>query len=201
MAIKIYFLLFLGLTTCASPKTELWPPALLEGRHKILISVDSWHSVIGLFPKQEATFSHHDLTEWGYAEKSYYLEGDSGATGIMRALFWPSDGVVLKTKAKKPWSLRSRQPPSVMFTFYLSDRGYDNLVNFLKNELKSPDPIFRGVKTVWYRAKEDYTIFHHCHHFTARALREAGLPIWSFYAPFKWSLIWQLERARKMVEE
>jgi hypothetical protein len=185
---------------CASPVEGLWPPAPGDKTFRILVSVDSWHSVIGVWPEGDP--GGHDLSlleEWAYAEKGYYLEGDSGSSGTMRALFWPSTGVVQVTRAGRPWSERTPQPPARTWSFELTEQGYRNLRNHLAGERESARPHLVERDSEWYIADCSYHAFHHCHHWTARALRSAGLPVWAFYALFKWSLEAQLDRAMEFV--
>ena len=133
--------------------------------------------------------------EWSYAEESYYLEGDSGCSGTMRALFVPSAAVVQVARTAVPWSERTPQPPARSWAFRLSESGYRRLVEFLAGSRESPEIISDAFGYSWYRASDSYHAFHHCYHWTARAVRSAGLPVWSFYSLFKGCLEAQLDRA------
>lgn len=185
---------------CAGPIVDLWPPEPAAGGHRIVVSVDSWHSVIGVYPQDDPEGEDASrLEEWSYAEKGYYLEGDAGCSGTLRALFLPSTGVVQLARLGRPWSERTPQPPARQWFFRLSREGYRNLVDFCRAARSSEEPLRAG-RSTWYPARRDYHAFHHCHHWTARALRSAGLPVWSFYALFKWSLEAQLDRAAAMAK-
>ncbi len=187
---------------CAAPVKGLWPPGPGEERFKIIVSIDRWHGLIGKWPQSDPTGRRmEDLTEWGYAERRYYLDGDVGPSGTLRALFLPSEGVVQVAQAGLTWSERTPQPPARMWTFYLTRRGYEKLLAHLATERKSTNVISRAGGARWYLSARSYHALHHCHHWTARALRAAGLPVWSSYALFKWSLERQLDRAQKFVEE
>jgi hypothetical protein len=193
-ALAVY-LLIAWMGGCAQPVKGLWPPAAGEPSYHIVVSTDQWHSVIGLWPLDDPEGrSAAGLEEWSYAEKGYYLEGDSGCSGTLRALFVPSAGVLQESRLGRPWSERTPQPPARQWSFRLSERGYRALRSFLESEGASGSPIVEG-ESSWYAAAASYHLFHQCHHWTARALREAGLPFWSFYAFFKWSLEAQLDRA------
>src|SRR5262245_58650358 len=96
---------------CAQPVRDLWPPAPGEKSHRIIVCTDTWHSMVGVWPADQADgAAFASLTEWGYAQKAYYLEGDSGCSGTLRALFIPSTSVVYVADAGKPWSERTPQP-------------------------------------------------------------------------------------------
>ena len=176
---------------------ELWPPPAGAKTHTIRVSVDRWHSMIAV-AHNDTSSARGDAQlweEWGYAEKGYYLEGDTGCSGTLWALFVPSAGVVQVTHTRTAWSERTPQPPARSWTFRLSETGYERLCDFLEREKKSAEVISTAGGYSWYRADESYHVFHHCYHWTARALRAAGLPVWSFYAPLKSCLEAQLNRA------
>ena len=75
----------------------------------IVVSLDAAHSMIA-FPVEAPVFhvrGEHGVTgtdgaprealvyeEWGYAERAWYLEKRQGFTGVLRALLWPTEGVV-----------------------------------------------------------------------------------------------------------
>ena len=88
------------LSACASPVEGLWPPPQESVQHTVSVSIDTWHAMIA-FPREDRTEhpalgSQHSYEEWGYAERAWYLEGRMGVSGVARALFWPTEGVVLK---------------------------------------------------------------------------------------------------------
>ncbi len=190
---------------CAAPVAGLWPPPADAPAdaitHRIVVSVDSWHSVIGLFPLDDpGGVDMSRLEEWSYADRRYYLDGDTGCSGTMNAMFWPSDGIVQVARLGAPWSERTPQPPARLWSFELTVEGRQAIEAHLHAERSSTEPIRVG-RSTWYPATHDYHAFHQCHHWTARALRSAGLPVWSFYAPFKWTLEAQLDRALTFVAE
>jgi hypothetical protein len=183
---------------CASPVDGLWPPREGEASYRILVSVDSWHSVIGLWPKDDPRGAKMaDIDEWGFVERDYYLDGDSGSSGTMRAMLVLSDGVVVRAREGEPWSERTYDPPARAWSFEISEEGHRRLREHLEAERLSEEPFRTGAST-FFASTASYHALHHCHHFTARALREAGLPIWSAYSLFKWSLEAQLDRAAEM---
>ena len=90
---------------CAQPIRELWPPAAGEKVHKVIVSVDGWHSVIGIWPRDDPDgLDMSRLQEWSYSEKNYYLEGDTGCCGTLRALFVPSLGSVQVAEPLALWT-------------------------------------------------------------------------------------------------
>jgi len=192
-------LLFALLSGCASPVEGLWPPPPNSTTQTIVVSIDTWHAMIA-FPQNNeaedsALGSQHLYEEWGYAERAWYLEGETGLTGILRALFWLTEGVVEVGHYDRVWAERTPQPPSDHFTFRLTEEGYQRLRQHLPATLLSEEPVTSFRQSVFYPAKRSYYLFHTCHQYAALALREAGLPISPFWAFNRTSLAWQLRRA------
>ena len=184
---------------CASPVEGLWPPEPGAPSHRIVVSVDSWHSVIGIWPEGDARdTSPSGMREWAYAERGYYLEGSDGSSGSVRAMLWPSSGVIVVRADGQSLDEWSPDPPVRTWTFELTPEGHRALREYLESSRASAEPITEERGFLWYEADRSYHLFHHCHHWTAGALRAAGLPVTAFWAPFRWSLEAQLDRAEEM---
>jgi len=159
----------------------------------------------GPIPEQGYTEKNHQapssslqpvmFEEWGYAERAWYLEGQHGITGVLRALFWPSEGVVEIAEHDQLWADRTPQPPSDLFKFELSEEGYKRLHIHLQSTRKASNPVKAFARSNFYQATDSYHVFHHCHHYVASALQEAGLPVSTFWAVTRTSLAIQLRRA------
>lgn len=194
------FLLTLG---CGSSIPELWPPEQGVPSHTILVSLDTWHSAI-VFPHQTqaGNSSHPPLFEqWGYAEQAWYLKGQQGISGVFRALLWVSPGVVEVGHHGQIWRARSTQRPTELFIFEVTQQGYLRLRNYLESTVASHQPISTAGGSKFYRSTPSYNLFHHCHHYTAKALREAGLPIASIWALTPGMFATQLRRAERIASE
>ena len=139
--------------------------------------------------------------EWGYAERAWYLEGKTGLTGVLRALFWPTEGAVERGRYDRVWAERTPQPPSDLFSFRLTEEGYQRLRRHLHTTLLSEEPVASFGQSMFYPAKRSYHLFHTCHQYAAHALREAGLPISPFWAFNRTSLAWQLQHAARPLEK
>lgn len=211
------------LSACASPVEGLWPPSPGSPARAIIVSLDTWHAMIAFprgketddsaldEPKQSGLSSPpgYQLSaigsslfeEWGYAERAWYLEGKTGVSGVMRALFWPTEGVVEVGRYDRAWAERTPQPPSDLFSFRLSEEGYQRLRQHFEATLLSEEPIASFGQSAFYPAKRSYHLFHTCHQYAALALRQAGLPISPFWAFNRTSLAWQLRRIAPLNEE
>ena len=157
-------------------------------------SSDSGHqsSALGSQPLYE---------EWGYAERAWYLDGKTGLTGIVRALFWPTEGVVEVGYYDRVLAERTPQPPSELLIFRLSEEGHRRLRRYLRGTISGDAPVTLVGQSIFYPAVRSYHLFHTCHQYAAHALREAGLPISPSWAINRTSLAWQLRRAARLIEE
>lgn len=191
------------LSACASPVEGLWPPPPESVQHTVLVSLDTWHAMIAFRADtpDASRLTPHVYEEWGYAERAWYLEGKRGVSGVVRALFWPTQGVVEIGQYDRIWAERTPQPPSDLFSFRLSEEGYQRLRQHLHATLLSEKPVASFRQSAFYPAKRSYHLFHTCHQYAALALREAGLPISPFWAFNRTSFAWQLQRAARLVEE
>jgi len=78
-----FSLLFMGCTTAysdfSSVPTHYSPQA-------VIVSLDTWHAMLA-FPVSSETTSQNEVQEfeeWGYAERAWYVEGQTGIGGIFR---------------------------------------------------------------------------------------------------------------------
>jgi hypothetical protein len=204
----------LVLTGCASLQPQRWPPPAGTPVYPVYVSLDSWHGMIG-FPgntgiepamtiseeRSRQDITHAEYEEWGYAERQWYVEGQQGSTGKLRALFWPTPGVVEVARYDRLWSERTPQPPADVFLFHVSAEGFARLRRYLLSTLASDEHIARIERSVFFPARRDYHLFHHCHHYVANALKAAGLPVSPFWATSRTLLSQQLVRAKRLAQE
>lgn len=203
IAVAITLLVFLLLSACASPVEGLWPLAPGSPARTVVVSLDTWHAMIAFQTDRPhaSPLTPHAFEEWGYAERAWYVEGKTGLTGILRALFWPTEGVVEVGHYDRVWAERTPQPPSDLFSFRLSEEGYQRLHRHLQATLLSEEPVASFGQSIFYSARRSYHLFHTCHQYAALALREAGLPISAFWALNRTSLAWQLRRVTRIIQE
>jgi len=151
----------------------------------IVVSLDASHSMIALPVRDDQTLTGTGDTfrnprifeEWGYAERAWFLEKRQGFTGVIRALLWPTEGVVEIGIHGSIWAERAQKPPVEAFRFQISEAGYWGLRSYLQETIASENPVGIVGNSRFCVARSPYHLFHHCHHFTAKGLREAGLPI------------------------
>ena len=182
---------------CASPVPALWPPAADAPVTTIFISLDTWHAVIA-FPRHDSGTSeldHEAVEEWGYAERAWYLDGRQGVGGALRAMLWPTEGVVEVGEHPDVWARRTPQPPADLYAFRLSKEGAVRLRRHLASTIASEALVALVNGTRFYSATDRYHLFHTCHQYAAAALHEAGLPVSTILAFSRSSLAWQLSLA------
>jgi hypothetical protein len=172
----------------ARPDSELRSHDAIQ----IIVSLDAAHSMIALPVEAPAFHVGSDrggtgadgvsrtpsvYEEWGYAERAWYLEKRQGFTGALRALLWPTEGVVEVGIHESLWAERTQKPPSEAFTFQICEFGYRNLRSYLRATIASEEPVSIVGNSRFCVARSSYHVFHQCHHYTAKGLREAGLPV------------------------
>ncbi len=208
------------LSACASPVEGLWPPAPDSAAQTIVVSLDTWHAMIafpiqpedidqpspfsfeeGVSPQRSSLSTQHLYEEWGYAERAWYLEGKTGLTGIVRALFWPTEGIVEVGHHDRVWADRTPQPPAELSVFRVGKEGYRRLRKHLRGTISVDLPVATVGQSNFYPAVRSYHLFYTCHQYAAQALRQAGLPLSPFWAFNRTSLAWQLRRAARIGEE
>ena len=200
---------------CTIHDVELWPPTPGTPTEEIYVSLDTWHAMIAFRQPKVQDQQHFSympflntpaaeqpaFEEWGYAERAWYLEGRQGWRGVLRALFWPTDGVVEIAEYNQVWAERSPQPPSDLFTFRISHEGYQRLRNHLRSTIMSSVSLETVRNSRFFKSVHSYHLFYQCHHYAALALQEAGLPISTFWAFSRSSLAMQLHRALSLENE
>jgi hypothetical protein len=180
----------------------------------IVVSLDAAHSMIAL-PVEVPVFhvgGNHEISktdslprerpvheEWGYAERAWYLEKRQGFTGVLRALLWPTEGAVEVGIHESIWAERTKKPPVETFRFQISEAGYRSLRSYLRATIASEEPVGVVGNSRFCLARPSYHLFHHCHHYTAKGLREAGLPIPTRIALTRNSFAKQLRRIMSLL--
>ena len=179
------------------------------GSISIIVSLDAAHSMIAL-PVEVSAFDvrgdhgiawtdsapgeHRVYEEWGYAERAWYLEKRQGFTGVLRALLWPTEGVVEVRIHESIWAERTQKPPVEAFKIQISETGYRSLRSYLRSTIGLEELVGIVGNSRFCVARSSYHLFHQCHHYTATGLREAGLPISMWGTLTRYTFAKQLRR-------
>ncbi len=164
----------------------------------VIVSLDTWHAMLA-FPTSENGEQVYE--EWGYAERAWYVDGEQGISGMFRALFWPTDGVVEVGRHTAIWAERTPQPPAEVFVFHLETEQYRQLRLFLESTLLSRTALASFGGSDFYPSVRSYHLFHTCHQYAAHALQAAGLPLTPAFAFNRTSLGWQLRRLPQKLDD
>ena len=147
---------------------------------------DDDHPVRSLFPDAQSF-----LIGWG--ERDFYMATDAGFWKGLKAIIPPSPSVVHVIAASGPIEDTPRRRSDVV-TFAVSQDGARQIADAVAASLSYDEtgaPIVLGEGRVagasrFLAARGNFHLFNMCNHWTARRLREAGVPVRagvSFTAP------------------
>jgi uncharacterized protein (TIGR02117 family) len=187
-------LMFLGLTGgslcgCASPLPPRDTQAGATATAIIYVVGRGWHTDIGL-PVDEVhgplaglagDFPGTQFMVFGFGERNFLMARAAGAGAMLTALF-PSKSAILMTAL--------RVPPTEAFadqqvvTLQLTQDGVDTIANLIWRGLEkradgSAERLAEGPYpgSLFYASDETYDAFNTCNTWTARLLRDSGLPV------------------------
>ncbi len=196
-----------GLTSASSPRQArgLSQPKAVESRTEAPPAEETSQSSalpstrLGALRLSKGS-PQHLYEEWGYAEQGWYLENRRGISGVFRALFWPTAGVVEVASSATVWAERTPDPPADTYRFAITEEGYQRLRHHLENTIATRAPLLTSGVSTFYPAARSYHLFHQCHQYAARALREAGLPVSPAWALTRSLFAGQLRRAEELAK-
>ena len=182
------------LTSCAATRTPAWPPRSGEPATCITVYGERFHSLIAL-PRQP-----RGDEEWSFGERIwFYDEKDEDrlkrkeyaafAADALRALFWPNAGVIEVSKADQPFDARNPEIHTTAWRIPVSQEGLRRLRAYLDGSIAQRNALYNDGWQVYYVASTRYHALHTCHHYVARALQEAGVPVhpaWCFFPGGLW---------------
>lgn len=160
-----------------------------NGNAALYVVGRGWHTDVGL-PVDEVTGPLATLEDdfpgvrymvFGFGERQYYMSRNGGSGEMLGALF-PSESAILMTAL--------RAPPDVAFadyhvvTLHVPQSSIDRIVVDLWASLEK-DAAGHAVRladgpyagSVFYASGETYDAFNTCNTWTARVLRDGGVPV------------------------
>jgi len=198
---------------CAGSIEGLYPPAPAELVKPIYVINHGWHTGIavrranipkGVWP-EHADFADSEYVEVGWGNREFYMAPEGTLGLALKAVFWPSQGVLHLVGFDGPVQQFFRQREIV--EILVSDRGFHRLAVFIGNAHAKDDSgrtmvVGRGqyANSRFYVAREKYFLLKTCNTWTARALRSAGLPITSLYAVTAGNVMDQTRTLGKVLE-
>jgi uncharacterized protein (TIGR02117 family) len=136
----------------------------------------------GLWPEIR-DFPQADYLEVGWGEREYYFGRDQGFTGAMRAAFGSNNPSVLHVAGVRG-PLAKSFPASEIIEVTLPRDGLERLVRYIHDAYDRKGapvvaPLGPGLygDSRFYPGWETFSLMRTCNVWTARGLRDAGLPI------------------------
>ena len=127
-------------------------------------------------------FSGADYLEVGWGDRAYYQAPDPDAWLALRALFWPTPGVLHVVGFSGP--VERQFPGAEIVELHLSRQGLARLIDYVResHELDpfgAPIALGRGLygASRFYASREEFHFLKTCNVWTARVLREAGVSL------------------------
>jgi len=127
-------------------------------------------------------FSGADYLEVGWGDRAYYQAPDPDAWLAVRALFWPTPGVLHLVGFNGP--VERQFPGAEIVELHVSRQGFARLVDYIRasHELDpsgAPIALGRGLygTSRFYASRERFHLFKTCNVWTASVLREAGVSL------------------------
>jgi uncharacterized protein (TIGR02117 family) len=185
------FLAGFALSACATPpQNPVEPQGAKPGIPVYLVAHDK-HSGIavqhadipaGLWPEIR-DFPQADYLEVGWGDRDYYYGRNQGFTDALRAAFGSNNPSVLHVVGVRG-TLTGNFPASEIIEVTLSRDGFEHLIRYIHDAYDRAGapvaaPLGPGLygDSRFYPGRETFSLQRTCNVWTARGLREAGLPV------------------------
>ncbi|MDP3085723.1 MAG: DUF2459 domain-containing protein [Rubrivivax sp.] len=178
-----------------------------ESPHRIHVVRHGWHSGIvvrvGDVPA-DAWPARRDLDgaeylEVGWGDRAYYQAPDPSVWLGLRALLWPSAGVLHRVAFSGP--VERQFAAAEIVALQITSQGLARLVAAIaaSHELDAagqPIPLGPGLygRSRFYASREPFHLLATCNVWTAAMLRQAGVPLGPVLSPTSGALFAQLRR-------
>ena len=180
--------------------------------HRVHVVRHGWHSGIVVraadVPMQawpaRREFADAEYLEVGWGDRAYYQAPDPSAWLGLRALLWPTAGVLHMVAFSGP--VEHYFASAEIVALQLTPQGFARLVAAISasHELDAagqPIPLGPGLygKSRFYASHEVFHLFATCNVWSAGMLREAGVPISPALSPTSGALFAQLRRHGQVI--
>jgi len=159
-------------------------------QREVHIASHGWHTGVivesadlnDVLPNLKKRFPEAKYYELGWGDAGYYQANKITTRLTLRAVFWPSDTVVLVVGFDEdPYTYFSQ---SDLVTINISERALRSLIGFLDSSFKKDDrqniiPTRIGTygNSQFYEGVGNYFLFNTCNKWTAKALYSGGVEI------------------------
>lgn len=181
----------LALGACAAPPPNPAPPLDGGPRVAIYLVAHDKHSGIavrradipaGLWPESR-DFPRAEYLEVGWGDRDYYYGRNQGLWDALRAAFGSNNPSVLHVAGVRG-PLAESFPASEIIEVRVTRDGFDRLLRYIHDEYdragaSAAAPLGPGLygDSRFYPARQTFNLSRTCNVWTARGLRDAGLPI------------------------
>ena len=178
------------LWACASVPGDLFPADPGEPSRPIYLVRHGWHAGVvvkradipaGIWP-QHNEFPDAEYLELGWGDKDYYMTPSPHPGITLKAGLWPTASVLHIVGFSG--SVTGYFPDSEVVRIELSEAGLQRLCsyfehNYALDEAGRSQPLGPSLygDGRFYQARKSYHAFNTCNVWTAKGLREAGLPM------------------------
>lgn len=184
-------LLLAGLLACAAPPIAPGASQATPSATRTLHVVGhGWHTGIvlraadvpgGAWPAR-ADFPEAQYLEIGWGDRDYYQAADPGAWLALRAILWPTPGVLQVVAFDGP--VERYFGTAEVIELGVSEAGLQRLIDRVRHSHEfdsAGQPIALGPgrygRSRFYASRERFHLFKTCNVWVAEVLREAGLPV------------------------
>jgi len=190
-------------------QTEISVPAPKE----IYIVSHGWHTgfivpastIQSLLPQLRDRFPDTPYMEFGWGDKSYYQAEEVTFGLTMKAIFWPTESVVLAVAVPEKPDINSSD--GEIETLCLDNSQYSLLIDFIEQSffkdgdgkiMKSNDGT--DGDSQFYQGVGEYYLMNTCNTWTAKGLKSAGLDISPAFKLTSGSVMGYLSKHNKALE-
>lgn len=188
-------IIILVISACSSKPyiVEPVPGDITAGNNEIYVVNHGWHTGIVIparliqrrVPELKKRFKEIQYIEFGWGDQTFY-QAEEVTTGLtLRAILWPTDSVLHVTAI--PIKADEYYPGIQAENICLNDGDYSRLVRFIENSFDKNDSgeivaLEKGAyrDSQFYQSVGDYFLMNTCNTWTAKALKSAGMDIFTF---------------------
>jgi len=178
----------------------------------VYIVSHGWHTGIVLpaaaiqtrLPSLRERFQGAPYLEFGWGDKGFYQAAEITTGLTLQAIFWPTESVVhvVALNAKAPQVF----PHSQSLQVCMSDVEYASLLTFIENSFQRHEvsgdlvSLRNGIygNSQFYAGVGDYYLMNTCNKWTAKALKSAGMDIWTTFKLTAGSIMNYLEDSQRL---
>lgn len=198
---------------CNGPVRDLYPPKQGQPTRTVHVYNNHWHTGVvlklaDLSDDQRRLFQRFETSpyvEVGWGDDEYYRAEKTTLGNTLQAVCVPSSSVLHIAAVDVPPERHYTRYEAELYRIELSRAGFDCLADFVTDTFATDEQggaiyLQPGLcaNSGFYRARGSYCGCRMCNHWTAQALRAAGLPITPVWAMTADNVARQLRRINQV---